>query len=1002
VDAAALEAEVKVDNVQSNFYPDNPLEQAVQAGYLSTKHKRLSVSDIRIFVESTVSYDGLFEDFLRNPQSVSQELFDSTISDHVFVPCYTVELRNILKSKTIVSNYKIAAFSLESAKKYLTDYGVLLVFDVKKLVAHRLLDLDGIQVFESELHFGDSLVKVLSRARLDGDNTVMVDKIVADECPHLTVGVLTDVPGIAPQKQENSSSHKQAQVQNLKKYIINIPSMGLLKEVIRSTDPKSAIQEGLDRKWKATGSPHKNPEYTADYWLNSPTLQGDPNLLHHLIHEATGDTYLIKMASKSELKLPLHIESDEQEIFDLLLKVNKQYNLGLTFRVAGGWVRDRALGITSKDVDIALDKMTGVQFCKYLTKATGKQPAIIAADTDKSKSLETATINLGEANIPVDFVNLRKEVYEPGSRVPTMTIGTPKEDAERRDFTFNSLFYNINTGQLEDLTGKGLDDLSNLVIRTPLPPEETFKDDPLRVFRGLRFFAKIKGSKIADETLKAMYDPKVQEALDPKNTIDVEVVNPKTGKRTIEKQRKISEERILTEWQKLHKGPQAAQALRIVHDSGLWQKVFLEGAKDEEGKPLDLSRLHPFTMDQNNVHHVDNVLEHTLKVVEQYDAILRADNADDDERARLLAAAFMHDLGKLDPEIIGEKDVEGIIRNTYHGHEDVSEKATRAILRGIKASNEEIEEIATVVKNHMIPHDKMTDKQINKMIRQMGRKLVRRIVQHAKADVLSKPGADVAHYDKLLERVENAKAVEPKMVRPVVNGGIIMQMFPTLDPKSGFIKEIQDHLQDIKDGNPQLIEQDGIMEIERMRSQIQQKYQSFVPQKKVPQQKPPVQTPKSPTVSFNLSKQGAGSVELICGEIKMMDGILSIDGNKGSFNLKTSEEHESEIKKLVGKRICGKGMIHRKDFIVSEYTIVHRDPNQDVVPMERQTPQEMNKFQVGDKVRHRKRGLAFQQIMGMVARVDGNLMYVKWDNVEEEEVFDLQDPVPIFGTLQKV
>lgn len=634
-----------------------------------------------------------------------------------------------------------------------------------------------------------------------------------------------------------------------------------------------------------------------------------------------------------------------------------------------------------------------------------------------------------------------------------------KTDAFGRDLTLNALFYNVNTGQVEDLTGKGLEDLQNLTLRTPMEPTQTFSDDPLRVFRVLRFFAKFKGAKIADDTLAAIHDPQVQEALDPKNVIEVEVTDPKTGKKSIQKQRKISEERILVEWQKLHKGPQAADALRIVHDSGLWNKVFAGGAfefesdvpvetpvldengqqiidpltgqpkteKKYEKKKRNLSEFHPFTMDQNNAWHVDNVFEHTMKVVAEYDKILRADGADDDERAKLLAAAFMHDLGKLDPNIIGQKEVEGIIRNTYHGHEDVSALAAEAILRGIKASNEDIELIRTVVQSHMIPHNKMTDKQINKMIRNLGRNVVKRIVQHAKADAMSKPGADIEHYDNTLQQVNNAFAVEPNEVRPVIQGGEIMKLFPTLKAPSGFIKEIQERLQDTKDEYPQLTIQDAYDEVEKMRAEIMSKYQNWVPQKNAPQQSksaPQVRTstPQQPstqagTVPFNLSKQAeGGSVDMLCGKVvkhKFGVGsknehsavfIMTDDGEE--FKLRRSEAEDPfedhELEKLVGKRICGKGMIHKAMFIMHEFDIVNLDKDEDIVEMNRRNPEDMTSFNVGDKVRHRKRGLSFEQIKGEVDRIDHGLMYIKWDGVREPEVFSLSDTVAVHGLLMKL
>lgn len=84
-------------------------------------------------------------------------------------------------------------------------------------------------------------------------------------------------------------------------------------------------------------------------------------------------------------------------------------------------------------------------------------------------------------------MNLRKEEYTDSSRIPTVEIDTPLEDAYRRDLTTNSLFYNINTQMVEDFTMRGIDDLQARIVRTPLPALETFREDPLRILRAVRF-----------------------------------------------------------------------------------------------------------------------------------------------------------------------------------------------------------------------------------------------------------------------------------------------------------------------------------------------------------------------------------------------------------------------------------------------------------------------------------------------------------------------------------
>ncbi|KAF5829607.1 hypothetical protein DUNSADRAFT_15846 [Dunaliella salina] len=161
---------------------------------------------------------------------------------------------------------------------------------------------------------------------------------------------------------------------------------------------------------------------------------------------------------------------------------------------AGGWVRDKLLGRDSLDIDIALDSMLGKDFAELVNQhlsSQGKEvrtAAVIQSNPEQSKHLETARLKI--SGLWIDLVNLRSETYARGSRIPQMEFGTPEQDALRRDFTINSLFYNINKGMVEDFTGRGIADLREGIIRTPLPPTETFLDDPLRVLRAVRFAAR--------------------------------------------------------------------------------------------------------------------------------------------------------------------------------------------------------------------------------------------------------------------------------------------------------------------------------------------------------------------------------------------------------------------------------------------------------------------------------------------------------------------------------
>lgn len=192
----------------------------------------------------------------------------------------------------------------------------------------------------------------------------------------------------------------------------------------------------------------------------------------------------------------------------------------LVLRWAGGWVRDKLLGTESHDIDTAINAMTGEEFVDglraYCDEAERRERHGLRAEDvgrlhtvprnpDKSKHLATSTIRL--CGLDVDFVNLRRETYTEDSRNPAVEFGTAEEDALRRDATVNALFYNLHTGQVEDLVG-GLADLDNGLIRTPMEPLQTFLDDPLRVLRLVRFASRL-GFRIDRAAEEVMGDERV-------------------------------------------------------------------------------------------------------------------------------------------------------------------------------------------------------------------------------------------------------------------------------------------------------------------------------------------------------------------------------------------------------------------------------------------------------------------------------------------------------------
>ena len=286
----------------------------------------------------------------------------------------------------------------------------------------------------------------------------------------------------------------------------------------------------------------------------------------------------------------ISLTSREEEVFSVLLKVGSTY--GATIRAAGGWVRDKLLGLESDDIDVALDTCDGETFAhavrEYALKETQLNVSAIGeikANPDKSKHLQTATFVLN--GISLDTNNLRSETYTQDSRIPQTRFGTPLEDSERRDFTINSMFYNANTGEIEDFTQKGLSDLEHSLLRTPLPPRQTFSDDPLRIVRALRFAARF-NLTIDSDLSAAISDRSISSSLTVKKD--------KTGV-TISK---VSGERIGTELTKMFNSTKTAgNALTLLVTTGVADAI-CDSQPVDTGDKCDwfaLSNLnHPFTL----------------------------------------------------------------------------------------------------------------------------------------------------------------------------------------------------------------------------------------------------------------------------------------------------------------------------------------------------------------------------------------------------------------------
>ncbi|KAG0218686.1 hypothetical protein B0O80DRAFT_504267 [Mortierella sp. GBAus27b] len=304
-------------------------------------------------------------------------------------------------------------------------------------------------------------------------------------------------------------------------------------------------------------------------------------------------------AAANEPHFEIRLTEQEAQICEVLDAVSKKYeateNKKVQLRIAGGWVRDKLLGLTCHDLDIGIDTMMGYDFAvlvnDYMDSLGQERRSIarIATNPEKSKHLETATmVVLGK---PLDFVNLRSEVYDDVSRIPSeIAFGTPTEDAYRRDFTINTLFYNVHTRSVEDFTAKGLDDLKNGIVRTPLAAYETFLQDPLRVMRCIRFAARFH-FQIDENAKRAILDARIKQAL-------------KT---------KISKERIGAELDKMiDDGAGRSTAIRLLNDLDLYDVVF--AAPESDGTVKGTSAVQGQVQDPQDAFKLVWIIEWLLKI----------------------------------------------------------------------------------------------------------------------------------------------------------------------------------------------------------------------------------------------------------------------------------------------------------------------------------------------------------------------------------------------------
>ena len=417
--------------------------------------------------------------------------------------------------------------------------------------------------------------------------------------------------------------------------------------------------------------------------------------------------------------------------------------LGVRAFVIGGYVRDCFLGRPNKDIDIVVESTPGLEHAGIaLAKA-------LAAKTHARVSVfkNFGTAMLKYKGMEVEFVGARKESYHRESRNPIVEDGTLEEDQLRRDFTINAMAFSLNKedfGALVDPFG-GIRDLAAGIIRTPLEPEQTYSDDPLRMLRAIRFAAKLSTPEhpftIVPESINAM-------------------------KTMAERLQILSRERIVEELNKMLMTEKPSMAFELLEETGLLRQFLpelsqLKGVETVDGKG-----------------HKEN-FTHTLQVVDN--VVLFEKEAGREPDLWLHWAALLHDIGK--PASKRFVPGQGF---TFHGHEVVGARMVPKIFEKLKMPlNEKMKYVQKLVNLHLRPialvDDEVTDSAVRRLLFDAGNDIDDLMIL-CNADITSKNPVKVARLRRNFELVKQKMAeVEAKDEirnwKNPITGDYIMQVF---------------------------------------------------------------------------------------------------------------------------------------------------------------------------------------------------------------------------------
>lgn len=442
----------------------------------------------------------------------------------------------------------------------------------------------------------------------------------------------------------------------------------------------------------------------------------------------------------------INCTADEQLILQKIAQAAQELNVPAY--LIGGFVRDKIIGRLTKDADIVC-LGNGIELAHKTATHFKPKPYVAFFKNFGTAQIKVATNQSNNDLFEIEFVGARKESYNRDSRKPIVEIGSLEDDQNRRDFTINALAISLNKENFGALIDpfNGLHDIEQKIIQTPLEPEQTFSDDPLRMLRAIRFATQLNFS-IAPKTFDAI----------TKMAARVKIV---------------SQERITDELNKIMLSSKPSIGWDLLSKSGLLQIIFpqmmaLHGAEYVDGKG-----------------HKDNFY-HTLQVLDNISA-----NTND---VWLRWAALLHDIAKPNT-----KKFEEGFGWTFHGHEVVGARMVPKIFAKLKLPlNEKMRLVQKLVALHLRPisltKENITDSAIRRLLFDAGDD-IDALMLLCNADITSKNKQKVQRYLQNFEMVkERMKQVEAKdhlrNWQPPITGELIMQTF-NLSPSRevGIIKD---------------------------------------------------------------------------------------------------------------------------------------------------------------------------------------------------------------------